>query len=81
MKITISLMEGDKVNLTGGLSELGEDFKLAIVRRVFEREYQTCESKSHAVLNTAIILDVDERYVWRLLKKWENKNVPNIEAD
>ena len=43
------------------------DLMKEIIKTVFRSEIQTARNKTDAVLNTAVILDIDERTVWRTL--------------
>ena len=81
MDIKIKIF-GRELNLVAdNLKDLREEFKLAVVTKIFQREYARSASKSSAVLNTAAILDVDERYVWKILKDWETRYVQNAKTN
>ncbi len=65
MKLKLKIyVAGHSIELqTNGVA----DMKKQIIRRVFEQELGHARNKTDAVLNTAVLLDVDERTVWRVI--------------
>ena len=65
MKLKLKIfVAGHSIELqTNGVA----DVKQQVIRKVFERELKYARNKTDAVLNTAVLLDVDERTVWRVI--------------
>ena len=58
-------LNGNSVDIK---AENMKEIRTKIILLVFKKELLTCKSKTDAVLNTSVILDISEPTIWKVIK-------------